>query len=233
MARIHYFGDGYLREIEGDVRQSAWICLFNPSPREAEYRLTFYFEHSSPTTTTLNVAAKTGINRHLISIPEVHQNERFGAKIQSSEPGVVQVTTAYYGLEDKQDWYTRSMHSVICGTRLSKKNYYADALVIDQPGQRLKEPEWAFIPNPNPLPANVILHAYYANGKKINYKFVVGAERVLPVFMDELVIKNMIFGAYYTSDVPVSIQQTRLVEEEDRKTIRACFSVMARTDLKG
>jgi hypothetical protein len=233
MSRIHYFGDGYLLEKEGEVRQSTWVCLFNPSSRAAEYRFTFYYERSEPTTLSLTVAAKTGINRHLVSCPEVHQNERFGAKVEASEPGVVQITTGYYGLEDKHDWYTRAMHSVICGTRLSKKNYYADALVIDNPGKRLKEPEWAFILNPNLTPANVVLHAFYASGKKINYPFTVGAERVLPIFMDELVIKNTIFGAYYTSDVPVAVQQTRLIEEEDRKTIRACFSVMARTDLKG
>jgi hypothetical protein len=233
MSRIHYFGDGYLLEKEGEVRQSTWVCIFNPSARETEYKFTFYYEKSAPTTMALKVPARTGINRHLVSCAEVRQNERFGAKIEDGEPGVVQITTGYYGLEDKHDWYTRAMHSVICGTRLSKKSYYADALVIDNPGQRLKEPEWAFILNPNPLPAKVVLNAFYANGKKVRYKFEVGAEHVLPVFMDQLVTKNMIFGAYYTSDQPVAIQQTRLIEEEDRKTIRACFSVMARTDLKG
>jgi hypothetical protein len=58
---------------------------------------------------------------------------------------VIQITTGYYGVEDKHDWYTRAMHSVICGEQLANVNYYADALVIDQPNQRLKSlsgPSW-------------------------------------------------------------------------------------------
>ena len=77
------------------------------------------------------------------------------------------------------------------------------------------------------------LYAYYGNGARKVYPFHVGAERVLPVFMDELVIKNQIYGAKYLSSVLIAIQETRLIEEEDRHTIRACFSVMARTNLRG
>jgi hypothetical protein len=72
------------------------------------------------------------------------------------------------------------------------------------------------------------LYAYYSDGARVTYDFKVGAERLLPVFMDELVVKNKLFGAKYISSVPIAIQETRLIEEEDRKTIRACFSVMAR-----
>ena len=119
------------------------------------------------------------------------------------------------------------MHSVLCSDRLATVNYYADALVIDRPGQRLKEPEWAFLLNPNPVPAEVTLHAHYGDGIR-TYAFHVPAERLLPVFMDALVQKNKIFGAKYVSSAPIAIQQTRLIEEEDRRTIRACFSVMAK-----
>jgi hypothetical protein len=157
----------------------------------------------------------------------VLQNKRFGAKIESSEPMGVQITTGYYGVEDKADWYTRGMHSVICSDRLSRVNYYADALVIDRDGVRLKEPEWAFLLNPNETAAEVTLYAYYGDGKQVTYDFHVAPERVLPVFMDELVRKNRLFGAKYVSTVPIAIQQTRLIEEEDRETIRSCFSVMA------
>jgi hypothetical protein len=233
MSHVHYFGDGYLLEKENEVRQSAWVCMFNPSAREAKLDFTFYYENSSPTTMTMKVAPKTGVNRHLLEVKEIHQNQRFGAKILSSENMVIQITTGYYGLEDKHDWYTRAMHSVICGTKLSKTNYYADALVIDRPGNRLKEPEWAFLLNPNKEAAEVKLHAYYGKGTKKVYPLHVGAERVLPVFMDELVIKNAIYGAKYVSSVPIAVQETRLIEEEDRHTIRACFSVMARTSLRG
>ena len=230
MSRIHYFADGYLLEAPGPNRQSTWVCMFNPSRRTAELKFTFYYEDSKPTSMAVHVPAQTGTNLHLLSCKEVLRDKRFGAKIVSSEPMVIQITTGYYGVEDRQDWYTRAMHSVICSDRLSTINYYADALVIDRPDQRLKEPEWAFILNPNPVPAEVTLHAYYGDGTKAQYNFHLQSERLLPVFMDKLVEKNKIFGAKYISTVPIAIQQTRLIEEEDRQTIRACFSVMAKPE---
>jgi hypothetical protein len=229
MSRIHYFGDGYLLEAETGTRQSTWVCMFNPSKRSAQLKFTFYYENAAPTTMERQIAAETGTNLHLLGCKEVLQNHRFGAKIESSEPMVIQITTGYYGAEDLDDWYTRGMHSVICSDALSRINYCADALVIDQEGQRLKEPEWAFILNPNTTPADVTLHAYYGDGTKAAYDFHVEPERVRPIFMDELVVKNRLFGAKYVSSIPVAIQQTRLIEEEDRKTIRSSFSVMAKT----
>jgi hypothetical protein len=65
------------------------------------------------------------------------------------------------------------------------------------------------------------------DGKQGTYDFQVAPERVLPIFVDELVRRNNLFGAKYVSTVPIAIQQTRLIEEEDRETIRSCFSVMA------
>jgi hypothetical protein len=232
MSKIHYFGDGYLLEKDNEIRQTAYACIFNPSNQEAVLDYTFYYEDAAPTTMTMKVPPKVGINKHLTECKEIHLNKRFGGRIVSSENIVVQITTGYYGVEDKHDWYTRAMHSVICSTKLSKTNYYADALVIDRPGNRLKEPEWAFLLNPNKEAADVKLYAYYGNGVKKVYPFHIEPERVLPIFMDMLVIKNQIFGAKYVSTIPIAIQETRLIEEEDRHTIRACFSVMARTSLR-
>ena len=228
MSRVHYFADGYLLEAEGPNRQSTWVCMFNPTRRDARLRFTFYYQDADPTTMDYQMAAETGANLHLLGCKEVLRDKRFGARIETSEPMVVQITTGYYGVEDRADWYTRGMHSVICSDRLSRINYYADGLVIDRPGQRLKEPEWAFILNPHQTSAQVMLHACYSDGTKATYGFQIAPERVLPVFMDELVVKNKLFGARYVSSVPVAIQQTRLIVEEDRQTIRSSFSVMAR-----
>ena len=228
MSRLHYFADGYLLEAPGPNRQSTWVCMFNPTPRDAQLKFTFYYERSEPTTMQHRVAAFTGTNMHLLSRAEVRRDERFGAQIECSEPMVIQITTGYYGVEDRADWYTHAMHSVICADRLATVQYYADGLVIDQPGQRLKEPEWAFLLNPNPAPARVRMTAFYGDSTRADYDFEVPAERVLPVFMDTLVVKNRLFGARYISDRPIAVQQTRLIEEEDRQTIRACFSVMAK-----
>jgi hypothetical protein len=227
MSRIHYFADGYLLEKPGPVRQSTWVCFFNPTSRDTTLTYTFYYEDAPPTTMRHAVKARSGGNRHLLACKEVLKDKRFGCRIESTEPTVVQVTTGYYGVDDRADWYTRAMHSVICSDRLATVNYYADALVIDNPGKRLKEPEWAFLLNPGQQAAHVKLSAHYADEVK-TYDFTVKPQRLLPVFMDETVRKNAIFGAKYVSDVPIAVQQTRLIVEEDRETIRACFSVMAK-----
>lgn len=227
MSRLHYFADGYLRENEGDIRQSAWVCMYNPTSRDATLDFTFYYEDCDPTADRWDMKAHTCGNRHLQDM-NVHLNKRFGAKIVTSEPMVIQVTTGYYGLDDKPDWYTRAMHSVICADRLSNVVYYADGLVLDNPGARLKEPEWDFVLNPNKTPANAVLHAEYSDGARELFPFTIGPERLLAFFKDPVVSKNICFGGKWRSDVPIAVQQTRLIEEEDRRTIRSCFSVMAR-----
>jgi hypothetical protein len=228
LSRIHYFADGYLLEADGTNRQSTWVCMFNPTQRDAELAFTFYYEDAEPTAMCHEVAASKSVNLHLLGCEQVLRDRRFGAKIESSEPMVIQITTGYYGVADRADWYTRGMHSVICSDHLSTLNYYADGLVIDQPGQRLKEPEWAFILNPNPVAAEVELHTCYSDGGRRTYPLRVAPARVLSVFMDELVDRNRLFGARYVSSVPVAVQQTRLIVEEDRETIRSCYSVMAK-----
>ena len=52
-----------------------------------------------------------------------------------------------------------------------------------------------------------------------------GAGRADKAAGDE--VKNKIFGAKWVSTIPLAIQQTRLIVEADRRTIRSCFSVMA------
>ena len=52
--------------------------------------------------------------------------------------------------------------------------------------------------------------------------------RLFPLHLDDLVIKNKLFGAKFASNLPIAVQQTRWVLEEDRKTIRSAYSVMAK-----
>ena len=165
MSRVHYFADGYIRETEGDIRQSTWVCMYNPTETDAVLDFTFYYEDVEPTWLPGHLLkAHSAHNMHLNSCPEVLWNKRFGAKVASSVPVIVQITTGYYSLEDKPDWYTRAMHSVICADSLSKTLYYADGLVLDSPGKRLKEPEWDFILNPNRQEAHAVLTAEYGDG---------------------------------------------------------------------
>lgn len=227
--RVHYFADGYaVSDPLNKHRQANWVCMFNPHPQTAKLTFTFYYEDSAPTQMEYDVPAETARSINLYECKEVRHNQRFGTKIESSVPLVIQVSTGYFGPGDKKDWYTRAMHSVICNTAISTINYYADGFVIDKEEMRLKEPEWAFLLNPNPERARVLFYAYYSHGEKKIYALEIPPQRLFPLHMDPLVIKNKLFGAKFVSSVPLCIQQTRLVEEKGKQIIRAAHSVMAR-----
>ena len=225
---VHYFADGCsLKDPASPNRQVTWVCIFNPSKKATKLKFTFYYEASEPTSLEWAVAAETAQSLNLFERKEVRPDQRFGAKIESSEAIVAQVSTGYFGARDKQDWFTRAMHSVICAKTLSRINAYADGLVIHREGLRLREPEWAFLLNPHLVPVKVHFHAYYSHGERKIYALEVPPQRLFPLSLDSLVIKNKLFGARFVSSLPLAIQQTRWVMEVDRKTIRAAFSVMA------
>lgn len=226
--KVHYFADGCsLADPASPNRQATWVCIFNPSHKPARLKATFYYEESEPTSLAWEVAAESAQSINLFERREVLPNQRFGAKIESSEAVVAQVSTGYFGARDKKDWFTRAMHSVICAPGLERVHAYADGLVIDREGLRLREPEWVFLLNPHSETARVHFHACYANGEKKIYALEIAPQRLFPLLLDDLVVKNRLFGARFVSSLPLAIQQTRWVLEEDRKTIRAAFSVMA------
>ena len=227
--KVHYFCDGYLlSDPNSHNQQASWVCMFNPTQRTAKLKFTFYYEDSDPTFFDYEIPPEINQTIPLRTCKQIIPNRRFGAKVESSEPIILQVTTAYYGKDDKEDSYTRAMHSVICNDTLSRINYYADGLVIDRKGTRLKEPEWAFLLNPNNETAKVLFQAYYADGIKKTYALNIEPRRLFPLNMDNLVVKNKSFGAKYISNIPIAIQQTRWIEEEDRRTIRSAYSIMAK-----
>jgi len=231
MSNTHYFCDGYcLTEAGSPNWQNTWIVGYNPTDEEAEIRVTCFYENDEPTNFSWKMPAHSSGNRGLHQMPadEVRPNRRFGCEIITSEPMIMQITSGYFGVGDQHDWYTRAMHSVICATRLEKVHYYADGLILDNPGVRLKEPEWDFYLNPGPVSANVKLICEFGKDNAQVFDFKIPPKRLLAFFKDPEVRNNKVFGGKVISDVPIAVQQTRLIEEEDRKTIRSCFSVMAK-----
>lgn len=201
--------------------------MFNPTKRDADAVMTLFYEDQKPTRLNLEVPAESKRNFHLTNYEEVVKNKRYGARILSTEPIVVQPTIGYYGPEDKHDWYTRGMTSTLAATALCKVWYYSDGVIIDRPDQRLKESEWAFILNPNNKDTEVTFTAYYNDQTKGVFKFEVPAERLRPIFLDDILIKNKGFGARFVSTEPIVVQETREIWEEDRLVVRSAFSAVA------
>jgi len=228
LSTVNYIADGYelLRE-DSPIMQSVWICLFNPAKHDADLTVTFYYEDQEPTHAKFRVLSQCRSNLHTAECKELVKDKRYGIRILSTEPIVVQSTVGYYGPEDRHDWYTRAMTSTLAATALSKVWYYADGVIIDRPDQRLKESEWAFILNPNKNDVMVTLTAYYADQTKGIFRFKAPAERLKVVFLDDTLIKNKSYGARFVSTEPIVVQETREIWEEDRVVKRSAFSVIA------
>jgi len=228
MSTVNYIADGYELLKEGSPNmQSTWICLFNPTKHDADLTVTFYYEDQKPTHTKLKLLSQCRSNLHTAECKELVKDKRYGVRILSTEPIVVQSTVGYYGPEDKHDWYTRGMTSTLAATALSKVWYYADGIIIDRPNQRLKESEWAFILNPGKKDAQVTLTTYYTDQTKDVCKFMTPQERLKVVFLDDILIKNKSYGARFVSTEPIAVQETREIWEEDRIVKRSAFSVVA------
>jgi hypothetical protein len=228
MSTVNYVADCYeLHDEREPNKQSVWICLFNPTKYDANLMVTFYYEEIEPTYTMLKIPSECRRNLHTFESKDVIKNKRFGVKILSNVPIIVQSTVGYYGPEDKHDWYTRAMTTTLAATCTSKIWYYADGIVIDRPSQRLKESEILFLLNPSKRDAEVTFTAYYDDQRKDEFKFNVPAERLKMVLLDDLVIKNKSYGAKIVSTEPIVVQETREIWEEDRIVKRAAFSTIA------
>jgi hypothetical protein len=228
LSTINYIADGYeLLKKDSPNMQSVWICLFNPTKHDADLRATFYYEEQEPTQTKLQVPSECRRTLHTADCKEIVKNKRYGVRILSTEPIVVQSTVGYYEPEDKRDWYTRGMTSTLSAIALSKVWYYADGIIIDQPNQRLKESEWAFVLNPNKKDTTVTFTAYYDDQTSDSFKFTAPTERLKIVFLDDILPKNKSYGARLVSTEPIVVQEVREIWEEDRILKRTAFSVMS------
>jgi len=228
MSTVNYIADGYeLLKEDCPNMQSTWICLFNPTRHDIDLTVTFYYEDQEPTHAKFKLLSQCRSNLHTAECEELAKNRRYGIRILSTEPIVVQSTVGYYGPEDKHDWYTRGMTSTLAATALSKVWYYADGVIIDRLHQRLKESEWAFILNPRKKDADVTLTAYYMDQTKDVFRFEAPAERLKVVFLDDILVRNKSYGARFVSTEPIAVQETREIWEEDRVVKRSAFSVVA------
>lgn len=228
MSTVNYFADGCeLLRKDSPNMQSIWLCMFNPTKRDAGVVMMLYYEDIDPTQLRLTVPAKTKRNFHLSEYNEVVKDKHYGARILSTEPIVVQPAVGYYGPDDKHDWYTRASYWTIASTALSKVWYFADGVVIDVPDRRLKESEWVFVLKPNKEATQVTLNVYYNDQTEDVFRCNVPAERLKAIFLDDIVTKNKGYGVRIVSGEPIAVQETRRIWEEDRRVTRSAMSTMA------
>lgn len=229
----HYLIDhNYLLDEQRLFGEFGHLLAFNPGPRDAELKITLFFEDREPVIFAQKAPAGKSTESNYGKWPIV-PNTRFALKVESSEPIVCQSTVGWnntvndYGPQAQ----TRSPKGVrecaksyMAIAALSKDWYLADGIVIDNPKSiYVRESEWALILNPGDAPAKVTLDLHYDD--VVRQKVEVPARRLAAVYMDDIARRNSHYGVHFTSDQPVAVQWLREVSWNDRNEKMCYWSV--------
>ncbi len=213
------------------------LLAFNPGPRDAELRVTVYYEAGcarEPDTISFIAPAGQTFDSNYRFWPILKPDVRFAFKVESEESLICQVTAGWnntksyfapdaptpspYGVRECARSYTAI-------TRLSTDWYVADGIVIDDPATIwVRESEWAIMLNPGDEDAHVTLRLHY-EGELAEHGVVVPARRVLRFYMDDIVRRNVHYGIHFRSDRPIAAQWLRTVNWYDRTELMTFWSV--------
>jgi hypothetical protein len=210
------------------------LLVFVPGPRDAQVRVTVYFEDRDPASFELTARGGTSTETNYTRWP-VEANTRFALRVESSEPAVCQATIGWNnaGNDYTVGAKTRSPHGVrecarsyMAIPQLSREWYLADGLVIDNPAQVwVRESEWALVLNPHDEPAEVTLNLCYTQAERSQHTLHVPSQRLRALPLDDLVQRNRHYGAYFAADRPVAAQWMRVVKWDEQSEIMAFWSV--------
>jgi len=203
--------------------------------KDANCTMTFYYQANDPMQYKLSVPAGRqglvwfGDQRFGTVPPGIDFSQRFGLKITSDEPIIVQSTQ---GDAKLNDLVTNSMVTqMFYPGPLTKKHcewYYIDCIVITAEGNPLEEREWLSVLNPQPKDAEVkitfipggtfkfpeaILEMDDPNICKTEYKITVKGERLLPLDVYKIpgVMPNQHYAVRVSSTEPVTIMGIRRI----------------------
>lgn len=231
---IHYLLDfDYMLDEERLFATGGHLLAFNPGPRDAVLKVTFYFEEREPEVASFVARAGTTFETNTGLWP-VQPNVRFALGVESDEPLVCQATVGWCntGGDYSPGARTHSPYGVrecatsyLALTCLSREWYIADGIVIDAPERIwVRESEWAVLLNPGDQPAQVTLALHYEDGVA-EYTVEVPARRVRRIYMDDIARRNMHYGVHFRGDQPVAAQWVRVVNWYDRDEMMAYWSV--------
>jgi hypothetical protein len=209
------------------------LLAFNPGLRDADLKVTIYYEDREPDTMSFVAPAGTTFETNCGKWP-VEPDVRFALKVESSEPVVCQATVGWNNTagDYSPGAKTKSPHGVrecatsyIAPTRVSKDWYIADGIVIDLPDKVwVRESEWAVLLNPGDEGAQVTMVLHYDEGT-VEHVVEVPARRVKRVYMDDIAQRNKHYGTHFRSSQPVVAQWLRTVNWYERSELMACWSV--------
>jgi len=260
LSNVNYLGGGYvLGDYASNVEENpnfytGYFAIFNPTKRNAKTSITVYYEDRGKSVIeNIDVLAETNKIIHWEECQEIERGKRWGAKITSTEPVVVQETLLVYTPEGwaepykidywpKLDRIPNDMDTANASPILSKEWHHGDGNnILTTPrmpfnvrsvglnARRLYEPEFVAFLNPNDKDAEVTMTAYYSDQTKTVRKFKVSAESYKWVPFTGEVISNKPFGTNFISTEPVLVYIHRIVHDILSPVQRAMFCMTAQS----
>ena len=236
--KTHYLIDQeYLVDKQNLFATMGHLLVFNPGDRDAQLKVTLYFENDEPQTFSLKARAKTSSESNYATWPvKPKPNSIFALKVESSEPVICQATTGWTNTDNvyAPDATTKSpkgiretAQSYMAINQLGQEWYIADGIIINLPDKLwIKESEWAILLNPGSQNAQITLLMYHGK-KTVRKTMTIPPNRVKRVLMDDLVEANQRYGARIQSDYPIAVQWLRRVYWYNSSELMTNWSIPA------
>ena len=229
----HYLIDhNYVVDEQNLFGEFGHLLAFNPGPRDANLKVTIYYEDREPDAFTLVAPAGQSSESNYGKWP-IKPDVRFAIKVESTEPIACQSTVGWNNSLNDYSPNARTKSrlgvrecakSYMAITQLSQDWYLPDGIVIDMPDRMyVRESEWALLLNPGDKPAQVTLALHY--DKVVEHKVEVPARRLKALYMDDIARRNAHYGVHFKSDQPIAAQWLRAVNWNDRPELMAYWSV--------
>jgi hypothetical protein len=233
----------------------AWALFLNLSAREdAHITATFFYEDEPPADFSFVLPAGRQGRLHMQQEadhlgtanlpPGCNPRKRFGMRVRSSAPIVVQATV---GDRLAHERVTNSMSTFMFHPgplgELEKQWCYVDCVYITSEKFPLEEREWLTILNPNPQPAHCVVtfipggdvdvqtsqsRPRNADLQPVQHTLTVPGERILPTDLADLpqVLPNQPYAVRVQSDLPITVQGIRHIFERGKYEFSRAWAVL-------
>jgi hypothetical protein len=232
MSKIHYFAGGSrFNGGKDEIFSMLLYCnMFNPTKREATVKSTVYFEKKDPVTFSQTAAPEAKVGLAMVdSLPE---RTYFAAKIETSEPMVIQFVNLYQNTVCDMEMRAAfaSLHTT---DELSRTHYTADNIWAE--ADFVSETEDVFFLNPGPMPAHVKHFTYPHPGNPAikPREFTVQPQRLYHDDCAKIYPNEKGFSNKWVSDLPIYVQLTRrLISKKPDKHIISMYWIHPPTNLR-
>jgi hypothetical protein len=233
----------------------AWMLILNLSQKHAaQVTVTFFYADEPPRDFTFQLAAGTQGRLHFQDEPDnlgtinlppgCNPHKRFGVRVRSSQPVVVQATG---GDRIGDERVTNSMATYLYHPgpleELEKQWFYVDCVYLVSPRFPLEEREWLTILNPNREEAHCKVtfipggdvdvetrasRPQESDVPQVEHALSVLGERILPSLISdwEGVRPNQPYAVRVESDLPITVQGIRHIFERGKYEFSRCWAVL-------